>query len=63
MAPGEMAGGGAGKPVGGGAESGGAVCEDWNALTLKVTLTLTLALTLPDPSPNPDPNPGPNPGP
>ena len=45
MAPGEMAGGGAGKPVGGGAESGGAVCEDWNALTLKVTLTLALALT------------------
>ena len=36
MAPGEMAGGGAGKSVGGGAESGGAVCEDWNALTLKM---------------------------
>ena len=36
MAPGEMAGGGAGKSMGGGAESGGAVCEDWNALTLKM---------------------------
>ena len=31
-----------GKATGGSAEGGGATCEDWNAMTLKVSLTLTL---------------------
>ena len=37
---GEMAAGG--KATAGSAEGGGATCEDWNAMTLKVSLMLTL---------------------